>query len=405
MIELFYSIEDDHPPFRVDIVELFFRQLAEHGVQLQWYMRQAEPGPARTIEYLGQPVHLPRRFAGGRAAKVLTRLAWWATDIRWLFHHAFFTRNHIQVRDKYVAALFGLLFARLAGKRFFYWCSYPFPELYLQRAGGERGLRRLYSLFMGHAGALTLYRIVMPRADHCFVQSQRMLDDVARHGTPRDHMTAVPMGVPPRLLRHASAQAQGRSPAVVPGRLVYLGTLARNRQLDMLIHAFALLRQRHPEATLLMAGDGVVPEDRRSLEDLAHRLGISGITFTGFLPIEQAWDLAASAAVCVTPCPATRELVAGSPTKLVEYMALGRPVVCNDHPEQQQVIEHSGAGLCVPWSAEAFAEAISTLLSNPAQAEAMGARGPAWVAGHRSYDVLAGQVLAVYRRLCSAPAP
>ncbi len=41
-------------------------------------------------------------------------------------------------------------------------------------------------------------------------------------------------------------------------------------------------------------------------------------------------------------------LRAASPTKLVEYMAMGKAVVANDHPEQKRVIEESGAGYCVP---------------------------------------------------------
>jgi hypothetical protein len=36
-----------------------------------------------------------------------------------------------------------------------------------------------------------------------------------------------------------------------------------------------------------------------------------------------------------------------SPTKLVEYMALGKAVVANDHPDQRMVLEQSGAGICV----------------------------------------------------------
>ncbi|MBV8633327.1 MAG: glycosyltransferase, partial [Burkholderiaceae bacterium] len=89
----------------------------------------------------------------------------------------------------------------------------------------------------------------------------------------------------------------------------------------------------------------------------------------------------------------------GSPTKLVEYMALGRPVVCNNHPEQSAILAECPAGLCVEWSAAAFAEAMLELLQNPEEAEAMGARGPAWVASNRTYPILATQVWNRYQSI------
>jgi glycosyltransferase involved in cell wall biosynthesis len=80
-------------------------------------------------------------------------------------------------------------------------------------------------------------------------------------------------------------------------------------------------------------------------------------------------------------------------------MALGRPVVANAHPEQSLVIHESGAGICVPWSAEGFATAIGSLLDDPQAAEAMGARGRTYVRAHRTYAVVAPAVIAEYRRI------
>ena len=82
-------------------------------------------------------------------------------------------------------------------------------------------------------------------------------------------------------------------------------------------------------------------------------------------------------------------------------MALGRPVVANAHPEQSQIIAESGGGLCVEWSAEEFASAIMALLGDPEEAEAMGRAGRRFVAGNRTYSVVAPKVAAKYRELVS----
>jgi glycosyltransferase involved in cell wall biosynthesis len=153
----------------------------------------------------------------------------------------------------------------------------------------------------------------------------------------------------------------------------------------------------------VMVGEGDTPDERFALESLVRSMGLAdSVTFTGFVPIEQAWDLAASASVCLSPFYPTKILASTSPTKLIEYMALGRPVVCNDHPEQSAIIRDSGAGICTLWGAEHFAEAIVSLLDYPEQAEAMAARGPGWVSAHRTYTVIARKVHARYREIVGA---
>jgi glycosyltransferase involved in cell wall biosynthesis len=80
-------------------------------------------------------------------------------------------------------------------------------------------------------------------------------------------------------------------------------------------------------------------------------------------------------------------------------MALARPVVCNHHPEQTYVINESGAGLCVDWGVEPFANAIEWLLNNSIQAEQAGKKGPAWIADNRAYSVISETVWHKYQEV------
>jgi glycosyltransferase involved in cell wall biosynthesis len=89
------------------------------------------------------------------------------------------------------------------------------------------------------------------------------------------------------------------------------------------------------------------------------------------------------------PTPVLR---AASPTKLVEYMAMGKAVVANDHPEQKRVIEQSGAGYCVPYQEQPFADALVRVLRDPDGAKALGERGRRYVMDHRAYGVIADSV-------------
>jgi len=395
---LYYSVPDHFPAFRVDVSELFGVSLREKGLDTEWFM--ANNGPRllpRRETYFEQPCIIPPKFPGyGKLSKVFTKLAYWLTDSLLMLYAACRGFNILQTRDKYIVSVIALLLAKLTGKRFVYWCSYPFPEHTLEIANERSGLARCLLVLNGKLAHFLLYRIVMRFADHSFVQSQQMLRDVAAYGVPAQRMTPVPMGVPPYLFELASTLPI----AIVPGRVVYVGTMASVRHLHVLIDAFAIVHQRCPAATLLMVGDGNKPHERAALEQQVATLGLSDtVSFTGFVPIEEAWSHAASAAICVSPIYPSPILNCGSPTKLFEYMALGRPVVCNTHPDQTAVIGESGAGLCVPWGVKEFAGAMAWMLEHPKEAEAMGAKGPAWVAAHRTYPIIAGNVWRKYQEI------
>lgn len=395
-MRLFFAVPDVYPPWRLDVDELFARQMPTLGIEITWSMRRNQPGSCEQAEYQGQTAYLPLRLsANGLAGTLVNQFAQYLCELV-LFLRLLLGRRYdiIQVRDgRYLFALLGWIAARFRGAKFVYWSSYPFPEHMLEVAASKYGAMRLLHLFRGRVYGFYVYRFIMRVADHVFVQSDQMLRDVAGYGVPIAKMTSVPMGVPPRLLGWT-----GSNPShIKAGKIVYVGTLARVRRMGVLIEAFHLVRQRNPDAHLVMVGDGVTPDDRAELEYLMFRLGlIEAVTFTGFVPMEEAWNHAASAELCLSPFYPTFVLRSTSPTKLVEYMALGKPVVANDHPEQAAILAESGAGLCVSWGVQSFADAILDLLANPAKAQAMGARGPAWVAANRTYDKLAAQVYTSY---------
>ncbi|MFN5047452.1 glycosyltransferase family 4 protein [Roseateles sp.] len=397
-MRIYYSVVDAFPAYRVDLAELFGVELSKLGLQTDWFMRSGEAvqiGQAHS--YAGQRVRLAPALRGWPGP--IRRLAYWLADAWGLIAQWRNPPDALQCRDKFLTSVLALWIARLLRRPFFYWCSYPFPEhaaLMAERASGPKRTLLHLKAKLQH---WLLYRYICPRAAHVFVQSEQMKQDMADYGVPPANMTAVPMGVPAAL----GASVLPAETKVKANRFIYLGSLGRIRRLETLIDAFALVSSALPDAELLFVGDGDVPSERPALEAYAARLGLeNSVRFTGFLPMQDAWALAATAHVCVSPVYPDRAMRAASPTKLIEYMALGRPVVCNDHPEQSQVIADSGAGVCVPWSAEAFAAAMIRLATDSELAARCAKLGPAWVRANRSYPIIAKQVWTVYQRLLNA---
>jgi glycosyltransferase involved in cell wall biosynthesis len=240
-----------------------------------------------------------------------------------------------------------------------------------------------------------LYRILLPAAALIFVQSRQMRADIARQGIDAAKMRAVPMGVGKECVKSAEKGDRFEMEGPV---VCYVGTMIRVRRLEFLVDAFAEVLSSCGDAKLVMVG-GETDEDRAALRRHADTLGIADrVVFTGWVSREEAWKWVRTANVCVSPFFPTPILNSTSPTKLVEYLSQGTPVVANEHPEQTAVINESGGGIVTPYEASAFATGIVTLLQNPQLARSMGERGKQYVSQNRTYAVIARGVDEIYQR-------
>jgi glycosyltransferase involved in cell wall biosynthesis len=90
----------------------------------------------------------------------------------------------------------------------------------------------------------------------------------------------------------------------------------------------------------------------------------------------------------------------GQPTKLLEYMAAGLPVVASDFPFYRRIIESTECGLLVdPLQPAKIAEAILWLLRNPERAEEMGTRGQKAVLDRYNWEQEAKHLISAYDAL------
>lgn len=90
-------------------------------------------------------------------------------------------------------------------------------------------------------------------------------------------------------------------------------------------------------------------------------------------------------------------------TTILEAMAMNRAVVCTRTPGQTDVIEHGVHGLYAePQDAHSMKHCIESLLNDPDEADAMGARGRAWVCEHATMNGYAHRIQSLMH--ASAPA-
>jgi glycosyltransferase involved in cell wall biosynthesis len=406
-LDILFLTSDLYPPFRPAAKAVFAEGLAARGHRIDWLLQAAEPsnhGGAQPFK--GGTAYVARTNAGtGRFARLKRHLA----DVRNDFKVFGLLKRHryslVQIKDKYFGAIVAIVAAKLYGVPVFYWLAYPHGEASLYAARNHVARYRWIYRLRGALQRFLLYRIIIPSCRHVFVQSEQMRRDLACEGVSLESMTAVPSSL---NLRDLDAQLDtADDPPAGPPTVVYLGTLLRERQLDFIVRAHAFVVAAVPDARLVFVGGGWMPDDEQLLRREADRLGVGGnVTITGWLPMREAWRHVRRAALCVSPYLPVPILRSTSPTKLIEYMALGKAVVANDHPEQADVLRDSSAGLVCPWDEREFAAAIVELLMDPQRCERMGAAGRRYVAEHRTHWAMVELVAGRYRQhLLEPPKP
>lgn len=165
--------------------------------------------------------------------------------------------------------------------------------------------------------------------------------------------------------------------------ILFVGRFVWQKNVDLLIRAFARVWQILPQASLVLVGDG--PE-RRSLEKLAAKLLPQlAVTFTGAIPYHKLSDYYRRAMVLVVPSryePYGRVFLEG--------LGHGCPVIGTESEGAKMLLQDE-FGIVVPQDDEdTLVEKLVQLLQAPDRARQMGQQAWSWV--HNNYSSVSLQI-------------
>jgi glycosyltransferase involved in cell wall biosynthesis len=195
--------------------------------------------------------------------------------------------------------------------------------------------------------------------------------------------------------RLAREYAERTSRDGAPLRVLYAGLLGLPQGLDTLLRAAKLLERENVRFAL--AGDG---PDAARLRQLARDLGLSKVEFLGQLDRDRLLEVYEQADVCYAQLRDGAGFATAYPTKLLEYMAAGRPVIYGGRGEAADDVRGIGCGLVVePDRPEDFAQAARHLAADARRRIEMGGAGRRHVIAHRQHECVRATLASLCRGL------
>ena len=214
-------------------------------------------------------------------------------------------------------------FYKLFGKKFVFDHHDINPELY-EAKFGKRGF--------GQKLLLALERMTFRTADMVISTNESYRHIALTRGGVNPHdVFVVRSGPDLRRLKQAPANA-----ALKKGRkylVGYVGVMGKQEGIDLLLQAVQLivLHLKRTDIHFGLVGGGT---ELAAMQQLAKDLGVADyVTFTGRVPDAELLEMLNTADICVNPDRANEMNDRSTMNKVMEYMALGKPVVQFDLTE------------------------------------------------------------------------
>jgi glycosyltransferase involved in cell wall biosynthesis len=260
------------------------------------------------------------------------------------------------------------------------------PELYLSRF--DRGEDLLYR------AVCRLERLTYRSADVVIATNESYREVALRRGGKRPDEVFVVRSAP-AVDRFRQVPAEPGLKRGKPHLLCYLGVMGPQDGVDYALRSLAALRDElgRTDWHAVFVGAGDTFDD---MVELSGRLGLSDrVEFTGRIPDADLVRYLSTADVCLAPDPMNPLNDVSTMNKIMEYMAMSRPIVSFDLREAR--VSAGDAALYAPANdVSEFAKLSARLLDDPQERARMGIFGLERVNGPLSWEHSRKALLAAY---------
>lgn len=221
-------------------------------------------------------------------------------------------------------------------------------------------------------------RLLYDKAKRIVTLTQGIRDDIHARGWPANKLEVITCGIDTQMLYpDAEAGIEVRRNFGWQGRdiVLYFGAMGEANNLDVIIDA--ALQCQDGNILFLLIGDGM---KRPHIEQRIAELKIDNVKLLAPVSKHQARGFINAADLCLVTLKDIPLFKGAIPTKLLDYMACGRPVLCGVEGEAAEIVKDAQAGvLFQPNSSQQLSTVIAELMGNEALRHKMGLSGAQYI--------------------------
>jgi glycosyltransferase involved in cell wall biosynthesis len=196
-------------------------------------------------------------------------------------------------------------------------------------------------------------------ADAVITANSHFRENIIRRGIPTTKITVVNNFPDPNIFNR-SANSPKKEQYLGQFTLVFPGTIAPRYGLEVAIRALPLIKSKIQNIKLLIIGQEV--EYLKSLISLAEQLGVGSVVeYRPAVPHEEIPKLLAHADVGIYPALPDPHMSVATPTKLLEFAAMGIPILSSRLEIVEEMFDKSAVMLFDPGDASQFAQCVLKL--------------------------------------------
>lgn len=180
----------------------------------------------------------------------------------------------------------------------------------------------------------------------------------------------------------------------------FIGVMGNAHGLETVAHAAARLQECRPEALLLLVGEG---SEKSKIEALSATMGLQNLLIVGQQPRVKIPALIRASSACMVLLKKSAVFKTVIPTKMLEFMACGRPVILGAEGQARELVRNADCGICIPpEDSQSLAMAIDQLFSDPELRNRLGRNGRQYVMRHLSRGQTAKDYTAVLKQVAAS---
>jgi colanic acid biosynthesis glycosyl transferase WcaI len=162
----------------------------------------------------------------------------------------------------------------------------------------------------------------------------------------------------------------------------YIGTMGNAHGLQTVVEGAAKLQNSDPRVLFLLVGEGA---EKEHLVSLVRSRGLTNVRFLDQQSRERIPAFICASDACLVLLKKTEIFKTVIPSKMLEFMSCGRPVILGVEGQAQKILEEAQAGICIePENSSELTEAVSRLAQDTQLRETLGRNGRRHVGQHFS---------------------